>query len=139
MNVRNRGLLAAIPALKELVELPLPVRASFRVARLVRQVEAATQDVEDARLRLVERFAERDAEGKYIPVFDAEGKPVDGSVNVTDPEGFRREIAELLGMETEIAAEPLSLADLGVKAEISPAVLLGLGPLLADALAPEVV
>jgi hypothetical protein len=139
MNVKNGDLLTAIPALKEIVKVPLPVRASFRVARLIRQVEAAVQDVEAARLRLVERFAERDAEGKYTPARDAEGKPVEGSVNVTDPEGFRLEFAELLGMETGIAADPLSLADLGEKIDLSPAVLLGLGPLLVDAPAPEAV
>jgi hypothetical protein len=139
MNVKNGDLLAAIPALKEIVKVPLPVRASFRIARLIREVEAAVQDVEAARLRLVERFAERDSEGNYTPALDAEGKLVEGSVNVTNPEGFRREFAELLGMETGIAAEPLSLVDLGEKVDLAPAVLLGLGPLLVDTPAPEAV
>jgi hypothetical protein len=138
MKITNSAVLAAIPALKELVTVHLPVRASFRVARLARQVEQAAQDVDGARTRLVEQHAKRDAEGRLEAPRDESGEPIQGSVLLNDPAAFGRELNELLDLEVELAVEPIRLGDLGEKVELAPAVLIGLGPLLVDDAAAEV-
>ena len=130
MKVTNTELLRAVPALRELIQIHLPVRASFKLARLVREVEQVANDIERARAALVERYGERDAAGEFTPVVDSGGDVVEGRVNLTDPESFARELNELLGTAVELRAEAILLEELGETAEVSPATLLALGALL---------
>ena len=131
MEVTNGEILGAVAPLRELIQVPLPVRASYRVACLARAVDGAAQDIEATRTRLVERFAERDAEGGFAPVVvDGEAQP--GQVRIANPAAFQSELRELLGMTTELDVAPLRLSELGTACELAPATLLALGPLLAD-------
>ncbi len=131
MQMKNCEILNAIPPLRELIRVPLPVRASYRVACLARAVEAAAQAVEETRARLVERFAERDAAGGFVPV-EVDGEVQPGQVRLTDPAAFHAGLRELLEMDTALPVEPLRLPELGTACELAPATLLALGPLLAE-------
>ena len=131
MEMKNGEIIGAIPALMELIQLPLPVRTSYQVAQLARAVEAAAQDFEAARARLVERFAERDESGEIASVH-LDGQVQAGHVRIAEPAAFQAEMHELLEMSTTLAVTPLRLQELGSVAEVSPATLIALGPLLVE-------
>ena len=131
MRITNGELLAAVPALRELIQHPIPIRACHRLARLAREVETLVADVEALRVKLVERYTARDEAGLPLPVF-ADGEERPGEVRLTDPAGFRAAIEELLGLDTEISAPALEVEELGEDTRLSAATFLALGPLLAS-------
>lgn len=111
MKLTNAEIQAAVPALKVLMKARgIRGRAAFRVSQLVRAVEPASLDCASARVELLERYTEK-KDGKPVPVMRG-GEVLEGSVRLTDPEGYRKELGELLAAEVEIAALPLTLADL---------------------------
>lgn len=137
MKMTNGEVLAAIPGLRDVLSKPLPVRASYRLARMAREMETAAKDVEEIRLRILHRFTDRDENGEATPVVVA-GELRPGEVRLTDPAAFRAEVEELLRLEVELPMAPLEVAELGEDLRVSPATLLQLGPLLVESPAPEV-
>lgn len=130
IEMKNAEILNALPALHEVVGMPMPAVASLKVARIVRVVETAAQEINQARQQAVERYTERDAEGNPVPPLDAEGKEVAGHVKVTDPAAFAREMEALLEAGTRLEVQPLRVEELGSAFQVSPRTLLLMGPLL---------
>lgn len=121
MQVKTVELLDAVGSLRELTEMPLPVRVSMQVRRVVRTVGPIVDDYNAERAKLVQQFA-------------APGAVPDerGQIALADGAGFNAAVRELLDLEHEIgeglSVEPL--ADSGVT--VLPRVLIGLGPLLVE-------
>jgi hypothetical protein len=126
-QIKNGEILPALQALHELAAVALPVAGAFKVARLVRQIEAMHADVEKVRMGLVETYADRGADGKVAA--DASGQ-----VAFADADRFSAFKAEYERLMMIESASPgvLTFADFG-SASLAPSVLLRLGPLLDNA------
>jgi hypothetical protein len=127
----NGELRAAAEGARALAAEPLPVALALKLAALVRQLQGPVQDLDAVQMRIVEAYTERDAEGNPVPVVDSDGAIQPGAVRLTDPEGFAREMRELLEAEVELPARPLQRAELeeaGIR--VSAETLLRLGELL---------
>lgn len=124
---------AAEAAIGRLVAVPLRADAAVRVAGIARQVAEAGRRAHDGRDALVDRYAQRDAEGALVA---AEKAPGMIRIDPAHRSEFERELRSLLDEEVEIRGGPLTVADLrrenGELAGIPPAVLLALGPLFSD-------
>jgi hypothetical protein len=135
-TIKNRDLQTAAIALRKIVVERLPIMAALEARTLLREIEPKAQDVEDERMKIVDRHAVRGEDGKYVY-----GEPLaDGrtTVKLKSPPDYLVEETELLGYEQEVKAvmhvsllcKPLS-SD-GTQAAIAPELLLALGDLLVE-------
>jgi len=122
--LKNAELGRAIEALRSLAAEKLPVIGALRVRKLTRALAEHITDVEGVRKELLDRFGQKDADGKLI---------VEGNQIPLIPETmleFQVEFAAL--MAGEFTTEyPVRVSDLG-KGDIAPQVLIDLGGLLDE-------
>ena len=64
MKIENSVLINSIAALRVLGDRPVPVRTSFALAQLIKQVDAAAVLIEDERRKLLERYGRRGDDGQ---------------------------------------------------------------------------
>jgi len=122
--LKNADLGRAIEALRSLAAERLPVIGALRVRKLTRAIAEHIADVEGVRKELLERFGQKDEDGKLI---------IEGNQIPLIPETmleFQAEFATL--MAGEFTTEyPVRVSDLG-KGEIAPQILIDLGGLLDE-------
>jgi hypothetical protein len=123
MQLTNKKIITSANALAVLSQVPLKVKPSFAVAKVGKGISAAIEVIQSEREKLVEKHAQRDDAGvrKVNP---------DGTIPLTDAIAFRADEAEFLGINQEIAAEPMDVEDLG-DVSVPPAVFIDLDWLFA--------
>jgi len=99
----------------------LPIRLSYKLAKLVNFCNDEMAAVEEARTVLIKRLAEEDP-----------AKPDEIRVSPENEEEFREEFVKLLQEETEFDFEPIKLAELGEDIKISPIELASLSKIIDD-------
>ncbi len=100
-----------IQALVNLETQRLPMGKAFTLKKLDKQVNEKAKIYDEVRLTLIDKYTEKDAEGKNVPVLDAEGKTLEGQVKITDPDAFNKEYQELLDIEEDYDFEKMTLPD----------------------------
>tara|TARA_R100001244_G_scaffold25113_2_gene25464 strand:+ start:116464 stop:116835 length:372 start_codon:yes stop_codon:yes gene_type:complete len=123
VKVTNRQLVGSAEAFKNLIGLKMPIKASFKLAKIVRIVEEELTDYKTALKSLQLKHA--------IKGEDDEPVIIENQYVFEDVAKFNAEYAELLGFEVSLDIEQISLEDLG-DAEIEPAHLVSLLWLLKD-------
>ena len=104
MKVKLTTVLESIEALKVLSSLPVKAKTSFRISRLVKQLDAHLETFQESRKSVIDRFQkeDEDEEGNKINVIPKE--------NI---EEYSKEITDLISEEVEIDVPVISLDDLG--------------------------
>ena len=137
IRITHEQLLRASGALDRLVDVPLAAGTAARVARVARLVEPTARAVLERRDELVDRYAERDEDGRPVPATD-ERLRARGMVRIDRARRaeFELAVAELLAEEVELDAEPIRLRDLvrasGESLDLVPSILVDLGPLFEE-------
>ncbi len=93
--------------LTEILEIELPIKPSYWLGKLLRQVESELKAFEDARVKLIV---------KHSTEKDDKGNPkVDETTNryMVDEEAFGKEFMELCEEEVDIEFKPIKLEALG--------------------------
>jgi hypothetical protein len=65
-EISNRDLVDKLPILNSIVQKTLPVGAAIRLARNIKQFDSELEIVNDVRSKLLEKFVERDSNGKPV-------------------------------------------------------------------------
>lgn len=103
----------------------IPIKTAYWLARAYQQLNTAFAPFEEARQKLVHKFAKKDADGNLPKI------PKGESYEMEDMEAFVKEFNELAEEEVEIKYNPLSIAQFGdINASVSD--LLRLGRLIKD-------
>lgn len=97
--MKNRDILESTESLSTLADAKMPGSAGFIVAYNLKQVQAHLETLDKARKEIIDRYTQKDAEGKPVPVTDAEGKVQEGQVLITDRQAFTAELKDLLDLE----------------------------------------
>src|SRR5690606_34046326 len=106
----------SISSLKALSQKQLPIQVSYKIAKNIRNIEQDLVIYEQERQKLVDRYAEKDPEGK--PKVNDNGNYV-----IKDKLNWNKDILELLNFETDVEIEKIDIKELdGV--EISPGELM---------------
>jgi len=125
MQITIRELYEANDALQSLAAKSLPIPGALRVRRLMRAVREHVTDADAERNKLIEKYAQRDADGQIVRG--------EGTIQLAEPAAFQSAWGELLAENVEIEDKlVLTVNDLGDSIQIEPGVLLGLGDLLED-------
>lgn len=98
----------SIPTLRELSNKQLKSKVAFRVARLLREVQAESETFETARVNLVKLYAAKDENGEIKT--DENGNTY---IEQDKIEEFNKELRDLLDNTITINGDKISLDDLG--------------------------
>lgn len=98
----------SIPTLRELSNKQLKSKVAYRVARLLREVQAESETFETARINLIKLYGAKDENGELKS--DENGNTFIEPEHVTD---FNNELNDLLNNKITINGDKLSLDDLG--------------------------
>lgn len=98
----------SIPTLRELSNKQLKSKVAFRVARLLREVQAESETFETARINLVKLYGAKDENGELKA--DENGNTYIEQEHVAE---FNNELTDLLNNKITINGDKLNLDDLG--------------------------
>lgn len=98
----------SIPTLRELSNKQLKSKVAFRVARLLREVQAESETFETARVSLIKLYGAKDENGNLKA--DENGNTYIEQDKVAE---FNSELTDLLTNKITINGDKLSLDDLG--------------------------
>lgn len=103
MNIKLIQILSARDTLSRLGERTLPVKQSYRLAKLIKAINNEMGVYEGERIKLCEKYGTlSEDKTKY---------------DIHDMEGFSRDSEELLNQEIELEAKPIDISDLELSAQ----------------------
>lgn len=130
ITIKNSEVLGALMTLNEIAQIKLPATGALKVRKLLKSLQSNWEDVDGIRKTLIEEHAERDGDGEYVK--GEAGPNGEETVKISDEKKDEFNAAWVAVLEETVEVGPvLSAADFG-NAEIEPALLLGLGPVLSD-------
>ena len=107
--------------LMTITSMPMPIKISYKLAKLLNLFNEEMMAVEKAREALIKRMAVEDP-----------AKPGELRVAPENEDKFREEFAQLLQEEVEVNFEPIKLAELGDDIKISPIEMASLAKIIED-------
>ena len=112
----------------------IPIKPAYWLARFLDKIRSEMEAMEKARMKLVEKLAKKDKDGKPLFKKDKDGKQIEPSqYDFTDENmaKFQAEFDELGKEEFEIDFKPIKLDQLG-DINLKPIVLVQLGKLIEE-------
>lgn len=103
MNIKLIQILTARDTLSRLAERTLPVRQSYRLAKLIKAINGEMSVYEGERIKLCEKHGTLNKDEKKYDIHDIEG--------------FNRDSEELLNQEIELEAKPIDISGLELTAQ----------------------
>ena len=97
MKLSNRKILNDAQRLGEITQKSLPVKVSYAIAKNISKIQAELNTYNTEKEKLIEKYSQKDAEGKPIISEDNQIKLQEEHL-----EDWNKDINELLGIENEI-------------------------------------
>ena len=104
----------AISALNNLIEMNIKAGVAFKLMRIIKEISSLVEDKLAMEKKILEKWIEKDADGKAIPVYD-NGSIVDGAVRISNMDSFQAEMTSLLSVETTLQYAKINFDDLGLE------------------------
>ena len=132
MKVKNNEILNAVGALNKLLEVKLPVRTSFQIAKLASKIKEPLEAFNKVRDGLVKTYGVTSEQGT------TPGSTIIKTKNPEDLQKFADEFEELMNQETELVVDTIKLPEkvaatcdachhnMDKSLEIEPAILVAL-------------
>jgi hypothetical protein len=120
MQLTNRVVYDAVPALVELSRRELPIKLAHEIALTLRALRPQAQVVEEFRQKFIDKYCETDDEGKRVMGRGPQGEP---TVQLRDQEGFAADWREYLEQTDDFTVRPVAMNDLGSDVKIAPWVI----------------
>jgi single-stranded DNA-specific DHH superfamily exonuclease len=108
MKIKLAELKNAEPALRKLLTCEsLNVRTAYRLGRVVNKIDGELKQLENTRVRLVNKYGKKDKSGTI-------------TVQKNNIDKFTQDMEKLLSMDINIDIEPIPLAELPDNTGLSP-------------------
>ncbi len=101
MKIKNASILGSKPALEKLLQMPLPVKCSWRIALLAGKINDQLKTIEKVRIGLIKKYGEVDPKTKDMSVKE----------NSANWEKFTTDYNELLDQEVEMIFDKIELPE----------------------------
>ena len=101
-----------ITALNSLIDTDINATCAFRLTRIIKELSSIVDDKAKLEKKLIEKYTQKDEEGNPTQVLGEDGSAVEGAVNITNPEQFQGEMADLMEIENEIPYDKINFEDL---------------------------
>ncbi len=125
-KIKTSVLLESIGALKELSNLDLPIKLSFKIHRILKRCQTEIDSVMELKEKILDKHTQKDDKGKPIHPEDKDGKPIPNQVKLVDPDTYKKDMEEFGDQEVGMKLDELKVEDFGDKVTIKPGVLLAL-------------
>ena len=106
MIISNEKILTDIHQLRGLANRELPIKASYALAKNITKMESELKLYNKEREKFINKYAEKDEEGN-VKADEA------GQIVFKDPEGWDKDIKELLAIENDIDIHKFPIEALG--------------------------
>ena len=126
MKVTLKDIVESQEVMRTLSNKPLRGRVAFKVARLLKKLEAELTTFNDTRVKLIESYAKKDEEGNYVTNDKNEYQFDQDNANK-----FVEEINKLLLEELDVDANPI-LVDEIEDLDFTPAEMAALKPFMDE-------
>lgn len=117
MKLSNERLVNSVGVLSKLTNLELPIKLSYAFSKNITKIDAELKAYNMEREKLLNKYGEKDEEGK-LKLSEK------GEVNILDRENFNKDVAELLKCESEIDIHLIDLEKVDAKINITPGELM---------------
>ena len=108
MEFKNRVIFNGVGELRTFADRELPMKLAYAVAKTLRPLGDAFEDIVELRNKVINRYAVRDDDGNTVP-------NKSGGVVFTDGKEVDRQLEELFSQTTEVAVHAISMQDFGDK------------------------
>lgn len=122
ITLKLEDLVNSTEALQKLSNTSLKARPAFTVSKMLKEAEKELANFNEVRMNLINKYGEKDEEGKLIT--DANDNCKITAEHIND---FSNELQELVATTIEINANKLTLEDLG-NADFTPSEIAALEP-----------
>lgn len=103
-----------ISALNTLIDLDINAKVAFRLTRIIKELSSIVDDKMKMEKKILDKWVEKDEDGKVVVPKREDGSLIEGSVNIVDVESFSNEMKELMEIENNIDFEKIEFDDLGL-------------------------
>lgn len=122
ITLKLEDLINSTEALQKLSNTSLKARPAFTVSKMLKEAEKELANFNEVRMNLINKYGEKDEEGKLITDENDNCKITAEHIN-----DFSNELQELVATTIEINANKLTLEDLG-DADFTPSEIAALEP-----------
>ncbi len=129
MNVTNTTLVDAVPVLNQLVDLSLPIKTAFKIAKITKALQPALDSYNEVLGRLQQEHSIKGEDGS--PLLEETADPNIKKIVFHDREAFDKAYQELSLIENKFRLEKLSIEEFG-DVDITPASLFKIAFLIDD-------
>ena len=113
MKLSNEKLANSINVLSKLINMELPIKLSYAFSKNITKIDRELEVYNKERQRLIEKYGEKDEEGK-LKVKE------NGNINILDADNFNKDIKEILEIENEIDIHIIDLESINADVNITP-------------------
>lgn len=104
-----------IQALNTLIDLDINASVAFKLTRIIKEISSIVDDKIKMEKRILDKWVEKDAEGKPVVPKDEQGNPVDGAVSITNPDEFTKEMSNLMDVQNDLPFDKIKFEDLNLQ------------------------
>jgi hypothetical protein len=105
VKLRNEKIVNSIHVLSKLTNMDLNIKVSYAIAKNISKIEKELEVYNKEKSKLINKYGEKDEEGKLK-------KNEDETVKIIDTESWDKDIKELLEFENEIDIHKINKEDL---------------------------
>lgn len=113
MKISNEKLANSIEVLNKITTIELPIKLSYAFSKNITKINRELEVYNKERQRLIEKYGEKDEEGK-LKVKE------NGNINILDADNFNKDIKEILEIENEIDIHIIDLESINADVNITP-------------------
>lgn len=117
MKIKNEVLVNSIEVLSKLTNMELPIKLSYAISKNITKIDRELEVYNKERQKLIEKYGEKDKEGKLKT-------KEDGTINILDIDSFNKDLKEILEIETEIDIHTIDLENINTDIKITPGELM---------------
>ena len=117
MKLSNEKLVNSIGVLSKLTNMELPIKLSYAFSKNITKIDRELTAYNKERQKLIEKYGEKDEEGKLKT-------KEDGTINILDIDSFYKDLKEILEIETEVDIHVIDLENINVDINITPGELM---------------
>lgn len=117
MKLSNENLVNSIGVLSKLNNMELPIKISYALSKNISKIDAELTAYNVERQKLIEKYGEKDQEGKLKT-------KEDGTIDITDSENWSKDLKELSEIENEIDINVIDLENINTDINITPGELM---------------
>lgn len=130
VTIKNSQVIPALMALNELAGKEFSVRTAVKIKKIHKEISEQYKVIEEVRKDLIEKHAERDAEGNQVPGEKAPSGEATVKIKQAEVETFNEKLKELLDLTVSVSIS-LSVEDFG-ETPVTPGTIAALGELVSE-------